>query len=222
MPSPTPKDLLYHQFSRIGKALASPARLEILDLLSQGEKTVEQLAEQARLGIKNASAHLRTLREARLVEARKAPPYVLYRLADEGVLRMVRELQSLARQRLAELERITHLFFEAPGEMEPVGGGELLRRLEAGEVTLLDVRPAEEYRAGHIPGAVSIPVGELERRLAELPTDRPVVAYCRGPYCLFAAEAVERLRRHGFAARRMEDGVPEWRLAGLPVAVEEG
>ena len=157
-----PKDQLYDQFARIGKALASPARLEILDLISQGEKTVEHVAEQARLGIKNASAHLRALREARLVETRKDPPYVYYRLADDGVLRVVRELQTLAQQRLAEVEQITRLYFEARFEMEPIDGDELLRRIEAGGVTVLDVRPADEYRAGHIPGAVSMPIEEME------------------------------------------------------------
>ncbi len=215
-----PKTLLYDQFSRIGKALASPARLEILDLLSQGEKTVEQVSEQARLGIKNASAHLRVLREARLVETRKESPYVFYRVADEAVLRVVRELQALARQRLAEVERITRLYFESPAEMEQVDMGELVRRLEAGDVTLLDVRPDDEYRAGHIPGAVSIPMEELDRRLAEVPRDRPVIAYCRGPFCVLAAEAADTLRRHGFAAYRLESGVADWRLAGQPVATE--
>jgi rhodanese-related sulfurtransferase/DNA-binding transcriptional ArsR family regulator len=218
---PDPKSLLYDQFSRIGRALASPARLEILDLLSQGEKPVEQIAAHTRLGIKNASAHLRALREARLVESRKESPYVLYRLADEAVLRLVRELQGLARHRLAEVEQITRLYFESPSEMDGVNMGELERRLHAGDVTVLDVRPADEYRAGHIPGAVSMPMSELERRLAEIPRDRPVIAYCRGPFCVLAVEAVETLRRKGFAAQRMESGVPDWQLAGHPVAVTE-
>lgn len=217
----TPKDRIYDQFSRIGKALASPARLEILDLLSQGEKTVEQLAAEARLGIKNASAHLRTLREARLVEGRKEPPYVFYRLADETVSRVVRELQTLARERLAEVEGITRMYFESPADMEPIEPGELRRRLEAGEVTLLDVRPPDEYRAGHIPGAISMPLSELDRRLAEIRPDRPVIAYCRGPFCVFAVEAVEALHRRGYDARRMESGITEWRLAGQPVAAEQ-
>lgn len=221
MKHPNPKDQIYHQFSRIGKAFASPARLEILDLLSQGERTVEQIADQAGLGVKNASAHLRTLREARLVEARKEPPYVFYDLADEAVLRVVRGLQALARERLAEVDQIVRLYFEIPSDMEPIDADELLRRAETGEVTVLDVRPPEEYRAGHIPGAVSVPVEELERRIDEIPRERPVVAYCRGPFCVFAVEAVETLRRHGFSARRMESGVPDWRLAGLPVATEE-
>lgn len=221
MDVPILKDQLYDQFSRIGKALASPARLEILDLLSQGEKSVEQLADQARLGIKNASAHLRTLRGARLVEARKEPPYIFYRLADDAVVRVVRDLQALAHQRLAEVEQITRLYFESPAEMEPIDAGELLRRLEAEEVTVLDVRPLDEFRAGHIPGAVSMPLEELERRLTEIPQHRPVIAYCRGRFCVFAVEAVETLRQRGFVAQRMESGVPEWRLAGHPVAVEQ-
>lgn len=212
------RDRIYEQFARIGKALASPARLEVLDLLSQGEKTVEQLAEQARLGVKNASAHLRVLREARLVESRKEPPHVVYRLADEAVLRVVRELQSLARLRLAEVEQISRLYFDAPSQLEPIDGAELLRRVEAGDVTVLDVRPPDEYSAGHIPGALSMPVEQLEHRLLEIPADRPVIAYCRGPFCVFAGDAVEKLRRHGYSAERMAEGVPDWRLAGLPVA----
>lgn len=212
------KDQIYHQFARIGKALASPARLEMLDLLSQGEKTVEQLAEQARLGVKNASAHLRVLREARLVDSRKESPHVVYRLADEAVLRVVRELESLAQLRLAEVEQISRLYFAAPTQLEPIDARELLRRVEAGEVTVLDVRPPDEYRAGHIPGALSMPVEQLEQRLSEIPADRPVIAYCRGPFCVFAGDAVEELRRHGYSADRMAEGVPDWRLAGHPVA----
>lgn len=212
------KDRIYDQFARIGRALASPARLEILDLLSQGEKTVEQLAGEARLGVKNASAHLRVLREARLVETRKEPPHVVYRLADEAVIRVVSELQTLARQRLAEVDQIARVYMETPSQLEPIDGSELLRRVEAGEVTVLDVRPSDEYRAGHIPGALSMPVEELERRLSEIPSDRPVIAYCRGPFCVFAGEAVRALRRHGYAAERMEEGLPDWRLAGHPVA----
>ena len=212
------KDRIYEQFARIGKALASPARLELLDLLSQGEKTVEQLAEQARLGVKNASAHLRVLREARLVENRKESPHVFYRLADEAVLRVVRELEALAQLRLAEVEQISRLYFDAPSQLEPIDGAELLRRVEAGDVTVLDVRPPDEYRAGHIPGALSMPVEQLERRLSEIPADRPVIAYCRGPFCVFAGDAVEELRRHGYSAERMAEGLPDWRLAGHPVA----
>lgn len=211
------KDRLYEQFARIGRALGSPARLEILDLLSQSEKTVEQLADQARLGVKNASAHLRGLREAHLVETRKVSPYVFYRLADQSVMRIVRELQSLARQRLAEVDQLARLYLESPSALEAINGAELERRLAEGDVTVLDVRPVDEYRAGHIPGAVSVPVVELERRLAEIPRDREVVAYCRGPFCVFAVQAVVALQAHGYLAVRMEDGIPEWRLAGRRV-----
>lgn len=212
------KAAIYDQFARIGRALASPARLEILDLLAQGEKSVEQVAEQTRLQMKNASAHLRTLREARLVETRKDPPYVFYRLANDDVLRMLRSLQALGEARLGEVERITRLHFDDSGELEAVDADELRRRLEAGSVTVLDVRPVDEFSSGHIPGALSLPVEELERRLAEIPRDRPVVAYCRGPYCLYAVDAVKVLRLHGYDARRMQGGLPDWRLAGFGVA----
>lgn len=211
------KDGVYEQFGRIGRALASPARLELLDLLAQGEKTVEQLAEQAALGIKNASAHLRMLRQARLVTTRRAPPYVYYALADEGVLRLVRQVQHVARSRLADLERVARLYVDDRDELEPIGLDELRRRLARDEVTLVDVRPADEYAAGHIPGALSIPVAELEHRLDEIPSEREVVAYCRGPYCVYAVDAVELLRARGFAAVRLEAGLPDWRLAGQPV-----
>ena len=210
---------LYDQFSRISKALASPARLLILDLLSQAEKSVEQVAEQTGLGMKNTSAQLRVLREARLVEARRESPFVLYRLASDQVLGMVRGIQALALERLVEVERITRLYYDAPSALEPVEADELLRRLDAGDVTLLDVRPPDEFRAGHIPGAISMPLEELEQRLSEIPRERPVIAYCRGPYCVFAVEAVERLRGLGYDARRMEMGPPDWRLAGSPIAV---
>jgi rhodanese-related sulfurtransferase/DNA-binding transcriptional ArsR family regulator len=216
---PHPKTLIYDQLARIGKALASPARLEILDLLAQSEKTVETVAAQTRLGMKNASAHLRVLREARMVESRKEPPHVLYRLADPAVLKLVREIRDLAHDRLTEVAHITRLYFDTPSAFEPVDGDELLRRAAAGDVTVLDVRPEDEYRAGHIPGAVSMPIEELEVRLAEIPRDRPVIAYCRGPYCVFAVEAVRTLRGRGYDAARMDDGVPDWRLAGHAVEI---
>lgn len=215
------KNLLYEQFSRIGKAISSPARLEILDLLAQSEKTVDQLADQARLGVKNASAHLRALRQARLVTTRKAPPWIYYRLADDRVLRVVRELQALARARLAEVEQLTRQYFGQRDDLEPLNPRELLRRVRSGEVTLLDVRPRDEYSAGHIPGAVSMPADELKRRLAEIPRGVPVIAYCRGPFCVYAVEAVEMLSEKGYDAKRVEIGVPEWRIAGLRVAQGE-
>ena len=212
------KDPLYAQFARIGHALASPVRLELLDLLGQGEKTVEALAEQSGAGIKNASAHLRVLRQARLVETRREGTYIYYRLADADVSRFVRDLQRLGRPRGAEVEKVARQFIDDRDELEPVTLAELRRLVREGDVTVLDVRPEDEFVAAHIPGAVSVPVNELKRRLRELPKRREVIAYCRGPYCVFALEAVTLLRKHGFKARRSEDGLPAWRDAGLPVA----
>lgn len=211
------KDPLYTQFARIGHAVASPVRLELLDLLGQGEKTVETLAEQSGAGIKNASAHLRVLRQARLVETRREGTYIYYRLADGDVSRFVHDLQQLGRRRLAEVEQVARQYIDGRDELEPVTLLELRKLVRAGEVTVIDVRPREEYEAGHIPGAVSVPVGELKRRFKELPRRREVIAYCRGPYCVFALEAVTLLRRNGFRARRSEEGLPGWRDAGLPV-----
>jgi rhodanese-related sulfurtransferase len=221
MPHREFKDPLYAQFARIGHAVASPKRLELLDLLSQGEKTVEQLAEQSATSLKNTSAHLRVLRQARLVETRRDGTYVSYRLASEDVFRFLRELQAVARSRLAEVERVATLHVDGRDELQPVSLEELRRRMRQGDVTLIDVRPEEEYHAAHIPGALSIPVAQLKRRLAELPKRREVVAYCRGPYCVYSVEAVEILRKHGYRARRADDGLPAWRASGLPVAAGE-
>ena len=213
------KDQIYEQFARIGKALASPKRLELLDLLSQTERTVESLAKEASLSIANCSQHLQVLREARLVETRKEGLYVFYRLADESVGEFWLALRSLGERRLTEVERIVRDYFESPEDLEPIDRKKLLERVREGSVVVLDVRPVEEYRAGHIPGAVSLPLEELQRRLAELPMDQEIIAYCRGPYCLFAVRAVELLRKQGFTARRFGEGIPEWKAAGLPVAV---
>ncbi|HUG39668.1 MAG TPA: metalloregulator ArsR/SmtB family transcription factor [Longimicrobiales bacterium] len=215
------KDQLYGHFGRIGKAVASPKRLELLDLLAQAERTVEDLAAETGQTVKNASAHLRVLREARLVDTRKEPPYVLYRLADDSVFRLLRQVETVANARLAEVQRLVQDYYEDPEELEPIGPAELARRMAADEVIVLDVRPEEEYRAGHIPGARSIPVEELEARLSELPADREVIAYCRGPYCLFSLEAVEVLRRNGVRAARLDTGLPDWRAAGHGVGVGE-
>jgi rhodanese-related sulfurtransferase len=208
------KDVLYEQFARVGKALSSPRRLELLDLLCQGPRTVEALAGQAAISVANASQHLQVLRAARLVDAEKKGLHVEYRLADDEVCTLFSTLRRVAESRLAEVDQVTRAYFESRGAMEPVAGEELLRRVEAGEVTVLDVRPAEEYRAGHLPGALSIPVDQLRARLDELPGDRDIVAYCRGPYCVMAVEAVALLREHGFEAHRMETGVIEWRARG--------
>lgn len=221
---PTPhrrfKDAIYEQFARLGKAISAPKRLELLDLLCQGPRTVEALAEQATISVANASQHLQVLRAARLVDSEKKGNYVEYSLADEEVCRFFFALRGLAEARLAEVDQVTRAYFEERAGMDAVQGHELLRRVKAGEVTVLDVRPREEYRAGHIPGALSIPVGELKARLKELPKDREVVAYCRGPYCVMAVEAVELLRKKGFKAHRMEQGVVDWRARGWRVEGE--
>ena len=218
MPHRHVKDPLYAQFARIGHAVASPVRIELLDLLAQGEKTVETLAEQVAAGVKNASAHLRVLRHARLVETRREGTYIYYRLADADVARFVRDLQELGRNRLAEVEQVAKQFIYDRDELAPVSLTELRKLIRDGDVTVIDVRPRDEYEAGHITGALSVPVAELKRRLRELPKRREVIAYCRGPYCVFSLEAVTLLRKHGFRARRSEEGLPAWRDAGLPLA----
>ena len=215
------KKAVYEQLARIGKAVASPPRLELLDLLCQGPRTVEALAREAGLSVANTSQHLQILHAARLVEARKEGLFVTYRLADQQVCEFYQTLRTLAEGRLAEIEAIIRQFNEGRESMEPVEKRALLERVRRAEVTVLDVRPLEEYRAGHIPGAVSIPLKELEAHLFMLPRRREIVAYCRGPYCVLAVEAVKLLRTKGFRAVRMEHGVPEWRSEGLPVAVGE-
>ena len=211
------KDSLYLQFARIGLALASPKRIEILDLLGQGEKTVEQLAGSTATPIKSASAHLRVLRQARLVETRRVGTYVHYRLADADVTSLVRALESLGHQRLAEVDRVVGLYLDGHDELEAVSLKELRRLMREGDVTVIDVRPPDEFSAGHIPGARSIPVGELRRRLKEIPKNREVVAYCRGRYCVYSLEAVTMLRKQGYRARRAVEGLPDWRAEGFPV-----
>lgn len=214
------KNNLYEQFARLGKAISAPKRLELLDLLCQGPRTVEALGEEAALSAANASQHLQVLRAARLVEAEKKGLYVEYRLADDQVGNFLLALRGLAEARLAEVEQVARAYFEERGAMESVGSDELLRRVRSGEVTVIDVRPREEYRAGHISGALSIPVDELKARLKELPKDREVVAYCRGPYCVMAVEAVELLRKRGFTAHRLEHGIVDWRARGWRIKAE--
>jgi rhodanese-related sulfurtransferase/DNA-binding transcriptional ArsR family regulator len=213
------KDTLYEQFARIGKAVANPKRIELLDLIAQGERSVDDLAAGAGMGITNTSNHLQVLRQARLVESRKEGTRVLYRLANDAVLRFSVALRDLAHSRLAEVGEVVRDYFLARDSLEPVSREQLLTMIQQGEVVALDVRPREEYDLGHIPGAVSIPLGELEARLRSLDKHTDVVAYCRGPYCVLAPQAVQLLHDNGFRARRLEDGMPEWRLAGLPVAV---
>jgi rhodanese-related sulfurtransferase len=213
------KDAIYQQLARIGKATGSPRRLELLDLLCQAPRTVEELAWQSNLTVANTSQHLQVLRAARLVEAEKVGLYVTYRLADKGVCEFFRSLRLLAESRLTEIERVTRDYLEEREQLEPVDRAALIERVRSGAVTVLDVRPSEEYQAGHIPGALSVPLAQLRTRLASLPRDREIVAYCRGPYCVLAIEAVDLLRASGFGAVRLEDGVPEWRARGLEVAV---
>ena len=212
------KDAIYEQFSRIGKAVSSPKRLELLDLLCQGEKTVETLSLETGLTVANTSQHLQTLRATRLVEAEKEGLYVKYRLADQMVCEFFRSMRVLAEHRLAEVEMINRRFLEGKVGMEPIDKNDLLKRVKDGVATVLDVRPVEEYRAGHIPGAMSVPLQELEFMLARLPKDQEIVAYCRGPYCVLSVQAVELLNEKGFHAVRLEEGVHDWRAMGLPVA----
>ena len=211
------KTAIYEQIARIGQATGSPNRLELLDLLSQGARTVEALAHQTGQSVATTSHHLQVLRRARLVEAHKAGLYVTYRLADPNVGEFFLHLRSLAESRLAEIQHVTRQYLEERGALEPVGNDELVRRVRAGEVTLIDVRPREEYVAAHIPGAISLPLADLGKRLATLQKRRDIVAYCRGPYCVMAIDAVDLLRRKGFRAHRMEHGVPEWRAQGWRV-----
>jgi rhodanese-related sulfurtransferase len=211
------KDTVFEQFARIGKAISSPKRLELLDILCQGPRTVEVLADHAGLSLANASQHLQVLRAARLLDTEKHGVFVTYRLAP-GVDSFYLRLRGLAESRLAEVEATTRTFLAERGGMETVDAAELLRRAIAGEVTVLDVRPPEEYQAGHLPNARSIPLAELRDRLAELPLGRGVVAYCRGPYCVLALEAVRTLREHGFVAHRLDQGPPDWRAAGISLA----
>jgi len=213
------KDGLYDQFARIGKAVAHPKRIELLDLLCQGERSVEVLAKAAALSVTNASAHLKVLREAHLVETRREGTRVYYRLGSESVCELFFSLRDLAAERYAEVEMMVRDYFEGRDRLEPVTRDELLARADDGTLLVLDVRPQEEYSAGHIPGAISVPLAELETRLAGLPPDAEIVAYCRGPYCVLAPQALGLLRRNGFNARRLQDGLPEWRRAGLPVEV---
>jgi rhodanese-related sulfurtransferase len=213
------KDQLYEQFARIGKALASPHRLELLEVLAQCERTVEALALATGLSVANASQHLQVLRAAHLVEVRREGVSMYYRLADEGVFRLWQALRMVGEAQLAEIDRVVETFLQDRAGLHPVSAHEVLELLRDEQIILLDVRPAEEYAASHLPQARSMPVTELEARLGELPKDKEIVAYCRGPYCVFADEAVALLRRHGYHASRLVEGLPDWRALGLPIEV---
>lgn len=211
------KRRVYEQLANVPKALASGRRLEIIELLAQAEKTVETLAHESGTSVANASRHLQVLRRAGLVEVRRAGTYAHYRLAGDDVHRVVQSIRKLGEAQLANMDRLLADLHDDPDALEPIALDELRTRLDTGGTVLLDVRPSEEYAAGHIPTALSIPIDELAGRLAELPDGAQVVAYCRGPYCAFADEAVRLLRRHGVEALRLSEGLPDWRSAGLPV-----
>jgi DNA-binding transcriptional ArsR family regulator/rhodanese-related sulfurtransferase len=212
------KDRLYGQLARLGKALSSPHRLEMLELLAQGERTVDSLATEIGLSLANASQHLQALRQAALVDSRKDGLFVYYRLADPDVFDLSKVIRSVAERRLAELDRLVHDHFGNRSDAQPVPMSELLKRARSKQVVIVDTRPASEYVAGHIAGALSIPVDDLQRRLKELTKGKEYVAYCRGPYCIYADRAVEMLRATGRRARRLVEGFPEWRSAGFPVS----
>jgi DNA-binding transcriptional ArsR family regulator/rhodanese-related sulfurtransferase len=212
------KDRLYGQLARIGKAVSSPYRLEILELLAQGERTVDSLATELGVSLANASQHLQALRQAALVESRKDGLFVHYRLVDPEVFELSKSIRTVAERRLADFERLVREHFGDRSDAEPVPMHELLKRARSKQVVILDTRPGSEYVAGHISGAISVPVDDLQRRLTELGKGKEYVAYCRGPYCIYADRAVEILRRNGRRARRLVEGFPEWRSAGLPIA----
>ena len=212
-----PKQALYAEFASVARALGSPHRLEMLEHLAQGERGVEALADRVGLSIANASQHLQQLRRAGLVASRRKGKFVLYRLADDAVLGVIAALSGVAERNLAEVDRIRRAYFDDRDSMEPVSREELLHRTRDNLVIVLDVRPADEFEVGHVPGAINIPLSELEARLAELDPDHEIVAYCRGAWCVLSFEAVAALRARGFKVRRLEDVLPEWRAAGLRV-----
>jgi rhodanese-related sulfurtransferase/DNA-binding transcriptional ArsR family regulator len=218
MSTASPKQALFIQFAAVAKAIAHAHRLELLELLAQGERSVEALADKAGLSTANTSQHLQQMRRAGVVSTRREGKFVYYAVSDAAVLHLLAALRSLAERNSAEVERVIRSYFHDRDGMEPVSRVELLRQLRAGAVTVLDVRPADEFALGHLPRAINIPLGELERRLSDLDPSNEIVAYCRGPYCVLAFEAVALLRRRGFQARRMQDGFPEWRNAGFPLA----
>jgi rhodanese-related sulfurtransferase/DNA-binding transcriptional ArsR family regulator len=217
MPARSPKQALLAQFALVAKTLSHPDRLELLEHLAQGERSVEALAQRAGLVMANASHHLQQLRRAGLVTTRREGKFIFYALADDSVLALMTALRRVAETGLAEVDRIVGDFFASRDSLEPVSRAELMERMRAGTVTVLDTRPADEYAAGHLPGALNLPPEALETCLAEFDPGQEIVAYCRGPYCVLSFEAVAELRKRGFKVRRLEDGLPEWKAAGLPV-----
>jgi len=220
--SGSPKRDLYAQFAAVAKAIANAHRLELLEHVAQGERSVEALAELSGLSVANASQHLQHLRRAGLVMARREAKFVLYRLADDAVLAMLAAMHKVAERNIGEVERILRGYFHARDEMEPVSRADLQRRMRQGLVTVLDVRPEDEFALGHLPGARNVPLSRLARQLSKLDRKTEIVAYCRGPWCVLSFEAVAQLRKLGFKARRLQDGLPEWKAAGLPVETGPG
>lgn len=214
-----PKQALFEQMAVVARALGSAARLELLDFVAQGERNVEELARAAGLSVANTSKHLQQLKSAGLVEARRDGKHVRYRLSDDRTLDAVRDLRKLAAAHLDEVADLVGSYLSSRDALEPVPASELLERARRGLVTVIDVRPPEEYAQGHIAGALNIPLDKLKQRLRELPRNREIVAYCRGPWCVLSYEAVAQLRKAGIRARRLEEGLPEWRRAGMPVEV---
>lgn len=217
MSSRNPKRALYAQFALLAKAIGHEHRLELLELVAQGERSVEALAERSDLSVANTSQHLQQLRRAGLVSARRKAKFVLYRLADEAVLTMLTAMRKVAERNIGEVDRILRRYFHERDGLEPVSQKELLSRMKRGVVAIIDVRPEDEFALGHLPGARNIPLAALKRRLPKLDRSIEIVAYCRGAYCILSFEAVAALRKHGFEARRLEHGLPEWKAAGLPL-----
>jgi len=213
----SPKKQVLIQLAEVAKALGHAHRLELLELIAQGERSVDALAATAGLSVANASQHLQQLRRTGVVTARRNGKSVLYSLADDAVLDVLRALRRLAEGNVAAVQQLLAGYFYDRDSLEPVSREELVRRMREGVASLLDVRPEYEFDLGHLPGALNVPLRDLMRRLAEIPRDQEIVAYCRGPYCVFSFEAVALLRARGFRARRLEEGFPEWRAAGLPV-----
>lgn len=212
-----PKQAIYAEFAAVARALGHAHRLELIEHLAQGERTVETLARRSELSVANASQHLQQLRRAGLVASRREGRHVIYRLSDDAVLTLFSSLRTVAERNVAEIDRIVRSYFTDLDDLEPVSREALLARLRDGRVTVLDVRPADEFAMGHLPGALNVPLDTLEQRLQELDPDQEIVAYCRGAYCVLSFEAVAALRGRGFNVHRLEDGYPEWRAAGLPV-----
>lgn len=219
MSTQPPKQALMAQFALVAKTLSHPDRLELLEHLAQGERSVEALAHRVGMAMANVSHHLQQLRRAGLVSTRREGKFIFYALTDDSVLELMAALRHVAEKRLAEVDRIVEDYFSGRDNLEPVSRTDLLERMRAGSVTVLDVRPPDEYAVGHLPGAVNLQLEDLEMRLAEFDPEQEIVAYCRGPYCVLSFEAVAELRKRGFKVRRLEDGLPEWRAAGLPVKV---